>query len=636
MLLSLMRKHAQSWIIKFLIGIIVVVFILYFGYSFRSDEGIKVAEVNGESIGRVEYDKAYRDMLTNLQNEYKSVWSDKLIETFDLKRRALETLIEQKVISQEAERLGLRVTKNEIRDKILEIPAFITDGRFDESRYRYMLSSSHLTPEDFEESYSINLLQQKLAQFLTTFLLPNDQEILDNYRYSNEKTKLAYIMFSPDEFSASVQKDKEAVKSFFEERKENYRIPEKIKIAYIRIDPESFNDQVKLDEETLKGYYEDNIDKFTQEEQVKARHILFGVSPEASPEEQKKVEDIAGAVLERVKKGEDFGELAKEFSEDATKSTGGDLGYITKGSLGQGSKEFEDAAFGLKKDEISGLVKTAYGYHIIKVDDRVERSVKTFDEARNQIDGILRHNATMDIANEKGLFLTDQMPYDVDLKEFAADHKVAYDSTDFFSESEPVPMIRGNSKLIEILFSLNKGEVNKLEELNNEFYIIQILDKKGSYLPVLDEVYGKAEADYIDHMALESAKAEAEKYLKALSETGKWEELAKEKNRIIESSDYFTRSGTAGKIGVIPGMQEEAFKLNANNPFPDKVFENEKGAYIIKWEEKQDIDAARYIAEKERYAESLSMRKRQEAFSGWLDAMKAKSDIDVTFFESIK
>ena len=550
MLLSLMRKHAQSWMIKSVIGMIALVFIFYFGYSFKSDEGIKVAEVNGESIGRVEYETAYRDMVNRLQNEYKSVWTDKLIEAFDLKNRALEALIEQKIINQEAKKLGLMVTKNEIRERILEVPAFLTDSRFDENRYRYLLANNHTTPEAFEKSLSQELLQQKLIQFLTTFLVPSDQEILDNYTYANEKIKLAFVKFSPDEFKASVAKEKEAIKTFFEERKEDYRIPEKIKIAYIKISPESFSDKVKLDEDVLRGYYEDNIDKFTQEKQVKARHILFRLPTGTSAEDQKKIEEKAESVLEKAKKGEDFAKLAEEYSEDTTKSRGGDLGYFAKGGM---VKEFEDVAFSLKKDEISDLVKTTYGYHIIKIEDIKEKSVKSYREARDEIDGIMRHNASMDMANEKALSLIDQMPYDVNLKEYAADHDVPYSSTDFFPRSEPVPVISSNSKLIDTLFNLEKGDVTELVELNDKYYIIQVIDKKNSYLPELDEVYVKVEVDYTDHMALESAGTEAEKYLTALKEGRNWEELAKEKSKSIESTDYFTQDRRSRKNRCGPG-----------------------------------------------------------------------------------
>ena len=167
MLLGLMRKHAQSWIITFMIAIISLVFIFYFGYSFQSQEVIKVAEVNGESIGRSEYDRVYRDLLINLQNEYKSVWSDKLIEAFDLENRALESIIENRIIQQEAEKIGLRVTKEEVRDEILRISSFQTNDMFDESKYRSLLSYNRMEPQEFEEQLSQDILQAKLVQFLT-------------------------------------------------------------------------------------------------------------------------------------------------------------------------------------------------------------------------------------------------------------------------------------------------------------------------------------------------------------------------------------------------------------------------------------------------------------------------------------
>jgi len=299
-------------------------------------------------------------------------------------------------------------------------------------------------------------------------------------------------------------------------------------------------------------------------------------------------------------------------------------------------KPFEDAAFNLKKGEISGLVKTSYGYHIIKVDDIKKKKVKSFDEVKDQIDSIMRHNRAMDMADEKGLSLVDQLPYDVNLKQFAADHDVPYGSTKLFSRSEPAPLVSGNSKLIETLFSLEKGETTDLIEQNDEYYIMQLTDKKNSYLPKLDEVYTKVEADYIEDKALKDAGTAAEKYLEELKKKGDWEGLAREKNKTIESTGFFTRNGTPGKIGIVPGIQDAAFRLTADKPFPDKVFKNDEGAYVIKWEAKQDIDITKYKEEKERYAQSLLRTKRQEVFNDWLNKMKAKSDIDTSYFDRIK
>jgi peptidyl-prolyl cis-trans isomerase D len=633
MVLSLMRKHAQSWIIKFLIGIIVVVFVLYFGYSFNTDDGVKVAEVNGDAIGRVEYEKAYNDMLTSFQNQYKSFWNDKLVEAFDLKNRALEGLIEQKLISQEAEKLGLTVTKSEIQQKILEIPAFLTDGRFDEERYRALLTNNRTTPETFEKEYTKELLQQKVAQFLTTFIVPSSQDVLDEYRYANEKVKIGFVKFTPDEFKTSVTTDKDALDTFFNEKKEGYRVPEKIKIAYIKIGAEKFMDQVTLEEDDLKAYYEDNIDMFTQQKQVKASHILFKTAPEATGEEVKKIEEKATSVLERAKKGEDFAALATEFSEDSSKSKGGDLGYFTEGKM---VKEFEDAAFKLEPGQISELVKTNYGFHIIKVEDKKERSVKTYDEVKGQIDTILRRIKSIDMADERARSLLDQMPYDVELEKYAQENNEQYITTDYFSQAEPAPVIMNNTKLAETLFTLAKGELTEIIEQNNEFYIMQVIDKKESYVPKLEEVYGAVEADYVDSMALKAAKAAAEAYLKTLKETGKWEELAAEKGKAIDSTDYFTREGSPEKIGPAQGLNEAAFNLTQDKPFPETVFENQTGAYVIRWEERQGIDEAKFNEEKESYTEKVINRKRQEAIRDWIARLKAKAKIDLSYFERVR
>jgi len=558
MLLSMMRKHATSWLIKFMISIIALVFIFYFGYSFRSEEGGKVAEVNGESIGRIEYDREYRDLVTNLQNEYKSVWSDKLIKAFDLENMALESLIEKKIIKQEAEKIGLKVTPDEIREEIFKIPAFQENGRFDENRYRSLLAYNREKPEDFEEKLSRELLQQKLIQFLTTFLIPGDQDILDNYKYSNEKIKLGFIKFSPDDYKSGIEKDKSLIEPFFKERKEDYRTSDKIKISYIRISPDNYKDKAELDEEELVNYFEDNLDMFTQEKQVKARHILFNLSPGATPEKTKEVKEKALAVLEKVKQGDDFAKLATEHSEDPSKTKGGDLGYLKKGQMYRALEEFEDVAFSLEKGGISDLVRTSLGYHIIKVEDIKDKATQKYTEVRGQISSIFTQNMSLDLANEKALSLIDQMPYDVDLAEYASLHDVPIESTDFFSKFDPIPLITSNDKLVETLFALEKGDVSELIELNNEFYIIQILDKKASYLPELDEVLVAVDMDYVDHMALKEAKSEAEKYFQELKEDKGWEDLAKEKGKTPESTDFFSRLDFPSKIGTTPGIHEAA------------------------------------------------------------------------------
>ncbi len=633
MLLSLMRKQAKSWIIKFLIGIIALVFIFYFGYSFTSRERAKVAVVNGEVISGLEYQKAYRERLTSLQREYKNIWSDNLIKVFDLKNRTLEDLIDQKIISQEARKIGLDITDKEIQDEIMAYPAFQFRGRFDENRYRTLLANNQMKPEDFEATIANDLLQRKLSQFLLTFLLVSDQEVLDQYTFLNEKVKIGFVLFSPEAFKDSIKIEQASMVKYFEEHKEEYRIPEKVKIAYITIDPAAFRDQVKLDDEDIKLFYEDNMDMFRVKKQVRARHILFKVPEGASKEEEEKIKEKALSVLEKARSGQDFAELAKKYSEGPTRDEGGDLGYFSRSQM---VKPFEEAAFKMKKGQISDLVRTSFGYHIIKVEDIKEGRTKSLEEVRGQIRDILIGNQSMDMANEKALSLMDQLPYDADLIKYAGQQNVPVNTTGYFSQDEPVPGIEGDSKLRESIFSLGIRDISELIEVENKYYIVQILDKKPSYLPKIDEVSERVKGDYLEYLAKLDAKSAAEKYLAGLMGGSDWNKLAKEKNMKTETTDYFTRMEPPPKIGVLPGLHEAAFKLSKDNTYCDKVLENDKGAFVIRWEGEMGIDKKKFLEEKDKYKVALIRTKQQDIFQSWLERLKEKADIDRTPFKDFQ
>jgi len=634
MLLSLMRKHAKSWLIKILIAIIAVVFIFYFGYSFVSDKGAKVAEVNGEVIGYLDYQDAYNNLLKNLQEQYQNMWSENLIEVFDLKNRALEGLIEKKIIARETEKIGLDITEKEIRDKIMTYPAFQNDGRFDENRYKAVLENNRTDPEDFEKDVAQELLQEKLIQFLQTFLVVSDQEVLDQYTYLNQKVKIGFIQFPSKDYISLIKVDQALKTKYFEEHREEYRIPDKVKIAYIAIRPQDFRYYVKLDDQEIDNYYEDYRDQFKQEKQVKAMHILFRVPSNATADQEEKIKGKALSVLEKARSGRDFSQLAKEYSEDtSTKDQGGDLGYFSKGQM---IESFEETAFNMEKGQISDLIKATYGYQIIKVEDIKEERMKDLSEVRDQISDKLISNASIDLANEKALSLIDQMPYDVDLSQFARQHDVPVISTDYFSQNDPIPYIEGDAKLKQSIFSLQKMDVSELIEFKNNFYIIQVVDKKPSYLPDVNEVSDRLEADYTSHLATLEARSAAEKYLARLREGTNWDELAKTMNMKPETTGFFSRQDSPETIGGAVGLNDAAFKLSENNRYPDTVFENEDSALVIRWEGEQGVDKEKYEKEKGQYTDSLILLKRGSLYNTWLERLKEQADIDRSRFEKYK
>jgi peptidyl-prolyl cis-trans isomerase D len=622
----MMRKHAKSWLIKFLIGIIAVVFIFYFGYSFTARRGLKIAIVNGEIISGIEYQKEYSDLIEGLRRQYKQVWNDNLIKIFDLKNRALENLINQKLISKETNRLGLDVTESEVQKAIMDHPAFQLNGQFHMGRYQALLSNNRMKPEDFEKSMAQQLLEGKVRQLLFTFMEVTDQEVLDHYTFANEQVKISFVKFSPEVYKKSISPDQGSLEAFFEKNREDYRVPEKIKVAYLELNPKSFEKDIEAKDQEIQSYYEYHAETFSEPREVRARHILFKVSEAASEPKEKEVRNVAKDVLSEARQGKDFAALARKYSQGPTKSNGGDLGYFKPGQM---DKAFEKVAFALKKGEISDLVRTRFGYHIIKVEDIKEARTKTLEEVREQIVEAIVVNASTELAHEKGLTLIDQMPYDAVLSEYAADHDLKVQYTGYFSQTEPIDGLGGTDTLRKSLFALEGKETSELIELKGKFYLFQVDDRKASYVPEMNEVAVKAKEALIADLAAKKARAAAEDYLAELKKGKPWDELSKEKKKKGEETDFFSRRDPVPALGNLPGLQEAVFALSQSKRYPDTIFENEGGAYVIRWEAYKGIDESKYQEEKEQYRMSLMQAKHKTAFDNWLLNLRKQAEIEI-------
>ena len=626
MVLSLMRKHAKSWLIKFLIAIIAVVFVFYFGYSFTSDQALKIAYVNGEVISGPEYQKAYRDMISALQRRYKDQWNDNMVKMFNVKQRALESLINQRLMTQAAKRLGIDVTESECQRAIMSYPAFQINGQFDIRRYQSLLSQNHMKPEDFESTMTHEILDKKLKQFLLAFLDVTEQEVLEYYTFIKEKIKIGFVQFKPEDFKKSVKFDQAALKEYFDNNRENYRVPKQIKVTYIEIDPVAFKGETSVTEKEIESFYEYNNEAYSQPKQVKARHILFTLGEYALKEAEDKVKKVAKEVLAKARQGEDFAALAKEHSEGPTKSKGGDLGYFKRGQM---TPPFEEAAFKLKKGEISDLVRTQFGYHIIKVEDIKEAATKSLEEVRDEIVETLTMSVATELAHEKGLSIIDQMPYDIELSDYAKQYGLEAKRSSYLSKNDPVSGIDGSEKIGEALFALGKNETTELFELGGKFYIFQVAESKASYLPPLKEADERVKDDYTAQLASQEAISTASKYLEELKEGKPWDKLAKEKGVKPGETGFFTRREPTPKIGYSPEVTEAAFGLNSRKRYPEKAFITNTGVFVIRWLAREVIDNKEFREEEKEYRSSLVQTKHGRVFDNWLQNLRKNADIEI-------
>jgi peptidyl-prolyl cis-trans isomerase D len=203
------------------------------------------------------------------------------------------------------------------------------------------------------------------------------------------------------------------------------------------------------------------------------------------------------------------------------------------------------------------------------------------------------------------------------------------EETNFFSLSDTIPSVGGDEKLRQTLFSLDKNQASDVIEQGGKFYIFQVTDRQPSVLPALADVKEKVKTDYTAYLAGEEAKAAAESYLQKLKGGGDWSKLAKENKLDVKTTEFFTRQETVKEIGYSPEFQEIAFSLNAERRYPDKVFQNDKGVFVIRWEGEEGINTAKYEEEKQQYRDMLRRAKDQEVFKEWLDSLRKKAEIKI-------
>jgi peptidyl-prolyl cis-trans isomerase D len=272
-------------------------------------------------------------------------------------------------------------------------------------------------------------------------------------------------------------------------------------------------------------------------------------------------------------------------------------------------------------------VRTEFGYHIIKVEDIKEERIKSFEEVRDEIRKNLILIAASDLAHEKGLSLIDQMPYDVDLTQYAAEHGARGDETGYFSQSESPSGVAGDERVRQILFSMDKGDVSELIEYQDKFYIIQVVDKKPSYLPELQEVEEPLREGFRNHLAMVEARDHGEKYLKEVKGGADWDTLAQENHLATKETGFFSRREPVPELGYFPEFTEAAFGLSEKDPYPDRVIEFKDGVYVISMAGRVGIDTGTYDEEKATFMRTVETSNQQMLFSKWLQNLQEKADI---------
>jgi len=627
-MLDTMRKHARSWGVKAVFAIIIIVFVFYFGFgSFKPDKGNLVATVDGRAVTGSELSK-------NIDEQYRLIRQNNPGLTMDeLKKNGFfwdvfNTMARNILIEQDAARLGIAVSADELRYEIAQIPTFQNEAKqFDKTRYEQILDTNRIKVADFESDYRDTLLMQKIDQYMGLPAFISEAEAKGIYLFSREQVQLDYILFSAQDFKDGVAPTAEQIQTYYDASKQQFQEPAQAKIEYLEINPHTLANTAAVSDEEIKAYYDTNIARFTHDEMIKARHMLIQLPPDAPEADVKAAQGKLKELAARVRKGEDFDAVLASAQKSGVNIMGGDLGWFAKGSM---VKEFEDAAFALKKGALSEPVKTAFGLHLIKVDDRKDAGSTPLDEAKEDIRSQLAEEKAADELMNKTLDkVMDLVLGGMDLAKAAAEAGLKTAQTDYFSKENPPADLRLPAESLGQLFSMAPGSVTDAPLTTDDGYVLaKIMDVKPAFIPELAVVKDKITAILIDQEASRRAEEKAGEVQKKMTDqAGLQSVLAEYKDKILVSKP-FMRQGFIPELGMAPNLSEAAFSATGQDWFP-AVYKVNSGAVLAKIDKRIPASDADFDKEKARLIDGLASSKKREIVGGYILSLMGKAKIDM-------
>ena len=383
-------RKAQGWMIKGVLWAVVLAFVvtIFYSWGVRSSSGptrSEVATILGEPVSIRDFQRVQNALYQTYRGFFRNQPEIDLHERFNFREMALEQIARRHLLQRMARAHGITVTDAELFDRIAAIPTFQDQGRFNAARYQTVLQSQvpPIPPQQFEAEQRRDLELEKVYTFIRAGVQVTAAELEQAYRSENEQVAVRYVTLVPSLFTAQVQISDEELVSYYDAHKEAYREPEQRQIRYIAVSPQRFQSTAEIPDQDIARYYADHQEMFQREEQVRARHILFKVAEGATPEQEAEVRARAEQVQHDLHAGGDFAAFAQQYSDDtATAEKGGDLGFFPRGQMVQ---PFEEVAFSLEVGEMSDLVRTEFGYHLLHVEDKIAGEVKPLVEVQQEI-----------------------------------------------------------------------------------------------------------------------------------------------------------------------------------------------------------------------------------------------------------
>jgi peptidyl-prolyl cis-trans isomerase D len=627
-MLAKMRRH-MNWL-KWSLGIVVLAFVVFYIPDFlRGDaaavSGEVIASVEGDSITATEFRRTYTAQIEAYRATYGASMSEELLRQLGIEQQIVQQMVDERAALAEAARLDIEVSDQEVRQRIMSFPAFLENGAFiGEVRYLQLLRAQRppTSPAEFESAIRRQLTIDKLRASLTDWLSIPDKDVDAEYRRRNDKVKVALVAFTADTFKGQISPTDAEVTAYFEAHKDDFKIPEKRKVRFVLIDVDAIRKSITIPPADVEKAYNDNIAQYQVPEQVRASHILL----KTEGKDDAAVKAAAEKILAEAKApNADFAELAKKYSEDDSNSaTGGDLDYFPRGRM---VAEFDQAAFALQPGQLSDLVKTQFGYHIIKVTDRKPASTQTLDEVRPQITEQLSYERATQQAGDLSQKLAGQVSKPEDLDKIAKENNLTVQESNLFARDEAVVPLGPAPEAAAKAFEMKEGEAAGPIRTPRGFVFESFLQKQDPYVPNLEEVKDRVKDTVTTEKAKELSKQKAVEIGATLKTAADFEKTAAAAGLHVATSELIVRGTPLPEIGAAPAVEDAAFGMAVNevsNPIA-----TDQGSVVIKVLEKQEIPADQLALARDKFRDELLADRKNQFFSAYMAKAKQKMKINI-------
>jgi len=549
-MLQSIHDKLKGWVAGVVLGAIGLVFV-FWGINWTLSAPTYAAKVNGTEISANEVRQTYQQQLAQIERQ-SSVPLDDAMRN-EIKQRVLEQYVGSEALVTRADDLGYRVSDSELLAEMAKVPALQVDGKFDYDHALAVLKAQGRSPAEIEELFRRDAKLRQLDTALNASSFATPTELKEFRALTRQQRELAWLTVSSAKYAAGATPDDAAVKAYYDAHKSDYMTPETVNLRYVELSLEQLASKVSVDDAQLKAYYEEQKaktpDRFQQAEQRRVRHILLSVN---DPKDDAAVKTKAEGILKRAQAGEDFSKLAKEFSQDpGSAAQGGDLGFSERKIF---VAPFADAAFSMKVDEIRGPVKTQFGYHILRLDGIQAPAVKTFEQAKTELETEYKRNEAERLFNNAQDQLADaalQNATDIDV--VAKKAGLTVQDIPNFSRSDGGGALGKVPSVVDAAFSQDvlDGRLSSLVEVEKgRGVVLRATDHKLPQQKPLEAVRTDVVAAWKKQRGVELASAAAADALKRLNAGESWDAVAKSLGAAVQVPKFISRTDPGAPMEV--------------------------------------------------------------------------------------